>query len=41
MSYKRKAKDKDDLRKNPEKINTEIGRKYLKEGKVKILKKCV
>lgn len=38
MNYKRKAKEKEDLRKNPEKVNTEIGRKYLEEGRVKILK---
>lgn len=37
MTYKRKAKKKEDLCKNPEKVNTEIGRKYLEEGKVKKL----
>lgn len=37
MSYKRKAKEKEDLRKNPEKVNTEMGKRYLKEGKVKRL----
>lgn len=39
MSYKRKAKVKDDLNKNPDKIDTSIGRAYLEEGKVKILKR--
>lgn len=38
MSYKRKAKKKDDLSKNPDHVDTEIGRTYLKQGKVKILK---
>ena len=39
MSYKRKAKVKDDLNKNPDKIDTSIGRTYLEQRKVKILKK--
>lgn len=39
MSYKRKAKVKDDLNKNPDKIDTSIGRTYLEAGKVKYLKK--
>lgn len=37
MSYKRKAKEKDDLRKNPDKVNTETGRRFLIEGRVKRL----
>ena len=37
MTYKRKAKEKDDLRKNPDKIDTSMGRKYLEEGRVVIL----
>lgn len=40
MSHKRKLKVKDDLNKNPDKINTEIGREYMRNGKVKYLKKC-
>ena len=39
MTYKRKIKVKDDLNKNPDKIDTSIGRAYLEHGKVKILKK--
>jgi hypothetical protein len=39
MTYKRKIKVKDDLNKNPDKIDTSIGRAYLEEGKVKYLKK--
>lgn len=39
MSYKRKAKVKEDLSKNPDKVDTSIGRAYLEEGKVKYLKK--
>lgn len=40
MTYKRKAKVKEDLNKNPDKIDTSIGRMYLERGKVKYLKKC-
>ena len=39
MSYKRKAKEKPDLSKNPDKIDLSKGREYLESGKVKILKK--
>ena len=39
MTYKRKIKVKDDLNKNPDKVDTEIGKTYLKQGKVKYLKK--
>lgn len=39
MGDRRKIKVKDDLNKNPDKIDTSIGRAYLEEGKVKILKK--
>ncbi len=39
MSYNRKAKKKDDLRKNPDKVDTSVGRILLESGKVKILKK--
>jgi len=39
MSYKRKAKVKDDLSKNPDKVDRSIGRMYLDQGKVKYLKK--
>jgi len=38
MTYKRKAKKKDDLRKNPNKVDTSMGKKYLEEGRVVILK---
>ncbi len=37
MTYKRKAKKKDDLRKNPDKIDTSMGKKYLEERRVVIL----
>ena len=37
MTYKRKAKEKEDLRKNPSVIDTSMGRKYLEEGRVVIL----
>jgi len=37
MSHRKKLKVKDDLSKNPDKIDTERGREYLKQGKVKIL----
>jgi hypothetical protein len=39
MSYKRKAKKKDDLSKNPDKVDTSVGRILLESGKVKILKR--
>ena len=39
MSYNRKAKKKPDLSKNPDKVDTEIGKTYLKQGKVRILKR--
>ena len=39
MSYKRKAKKKDDLSKNPDKVDTSKGRILLESGKVKILKR--
>ena len=37
MAYKRKAKKKDDLRENPDTIDTSMGRKYLEMGRVVIL----
>lgn len=37
MTYKRKAKKKKDLRRNPDKIDTSMGKKYLKMGRVVIL----
>lgn len=37
MTYKRKAKEKEDLRKNPNVVDTSMGRKYLEEGRVVIL----
>lgn len=37
MTYKRKAKEKEDLRKNPDKIDTSMGKKYLEMGRVVIL----
>ena len=37
MAYKRKAKKKEDLRKNPSVIDTSMGRKYLKMGRVVVL----
>lgn len=39
MAYKRKAKEKEDLRKNPNVVDTSMGRKYLEEGRVVILEK--
>ncbi len=39
MTYKRVAKEKDDLSKNPDTVDTSKGREYLLSGKVKILKK--
>lgn len=41
MSYKRVAKKKEDIRNNPENVDTSKGREFLKQGKVKILKKGV
>lgn len=32
-----KKKEKEDLRKNPDKVDTSMGRKYFKEGRVVIL----
>lgn len=40
MTYKRQSKPKPDINKNPDKIDTSIGRMYLERGKVKYLKKC-
>ena len=37
MTYKRKARSKEDLRKNPDFIDTSMGKKYLKMGRVVIL----
>ena len=37
MTYKRKAKKKEDLRENPDKIDTSMGKKYLEEGRVVVL----
>ena len=37
MAYKRKAERKDDLRKNPNVVDTSMGKKYLEEGRVVIL----
>ena len=37
MAYKRKAKRKKDLRKNPDIVDTSMGRKYLEMGRVVIL----
>lgn len=39
MAYKRKAKPKEDMNKNPDQIDLSRGRELLKQGKVKILKK--
>ena len=39
MTYKRVAKKKDDLSKNPDKVDTSKGREFLLSGKVKILKR--
>lgn len=39
MTYKRKAKKKEDFRKNPDKVDTSVRRILLESGKVKILKK--
>ena len=37
MAYKRKAKQKGDLRKNPNVVDTSMGRKYLEMGRVVVL----
>lgn len=37
MSYKRIAKKKDDFSKNPDKVDTSMGRYYLKNKMVKII----
>lgn len=37
MTYKRRAKKKEDLRKNPDKVDISMGKKYLEEGRVVIL----
>ena len=37
MAYKRKAKGKEDLRKNPDIIDTSMGEKYLEMGRVVVL----
>ena len=37
MTYKRKAKEKEDLRKNPDIVDTSMGRKYLEMGRVVVL----
>ena len=37
MAYKRKTKKKEDLRKNPDIIDTSMGEKYLKMGRVVVL----
>ncbi len=37
MAYKRKAKKKEDLRKNPSVVDTSMGKKYLEMGRVVIL----
>ena len=39
MAYKRKAKKKEDLRRNPNVVDTSMGKKYLEEGRVVILEK--
>ena len=40
MAYKRKAKKKEDLNKNPERgVDTSMGRYYLEMGMVKIIDK--
>lgn len=39
MSYKRVARRKDDLNKNPDKVDTSMGSYYLKKGLVKIINK--
>ena len=37
MAYKRKAKKKEDLRKNPNVVDTSMGRYYLRMGRVVVL----
>ena len=37
MEYTRKAKEKEDLRKNPNVVDTSMGRYYLEMGRVVIL----
>ena len=37
MAYKRKAKEKEDLRKNPNVVDISMGRRYLEMGRVVIL----
>ncbi len=37
MTYNRKTKGKEDLRQNPDVIDTSMGKKYLKMGRVVIL----
>jgi hypothetical protein len=37
MTYKRKAKKKEDLRENPSVVDTSMGKKYLEMGRVVIL----
>jgi hypothetical protein len=39
MTYKRVAKKKDDLSKNPDKVDISVGRILLESGKVKVLKR--
>ena len=39
MTYKRVAKKKPDLSKNPDTVDTSKGREFLLSGKVKVLKK--
>lgn len=39
MTYKRTAKPKEDMSKNPDKVDLSKGVEYLKQGKVKYLKK--
>lgn len=37
MTYNRLIKQKDDFSKNPETVDTSMGKKYLEMGRVKIL----
>ena len=37
MAYKRKAKKKEDLSKNPSVVDTSMGKKYLEMGRVVML----
>lgn len=41
MTYKRIAKTKEDLRKNPEKVDISMGKEYLRRGIVKNLNKKI